>query len=148
MDSTDMEILTELEKNGRITVSEISRRIKLSVPATAERIRKLEESGVVDSYTVCLDRNKMGYRLLAVVFVNIENTEDIAGFRETVQVFPEVIECHHVAGEYDYLLKVLVGDTVELEDFLSNRLKAVRGVGRSNSLVVLSTLKEKTGRVF
>lgn len=146
MHITDAKILESLKQNGRETASEISKRVNLSIPAVSERIRKLEDSGVIEKYLVKLSRSKLGYKLLAVIFVNIDDTSNLSAFRDAIVKFPEVIECHHMAGEYDYLLKVLLADTDELEDFLSSRLKSIRGVQKSNTLIVLSTLKETANR--
>ncbi|MBP1745268.1 MAG: transcriptional regulator [Firmicutes bacterium] len=146
MDMIDEKILDCLKEHGRKTASEISKNVNLSIPAVSERIRKLEDSGVIEKYEVKLNRNKLGYKLLAIIFVNIDETSNVSGFRESIVGFPQVIECHHMAGEYDYMLKVLLADTDELEDFLSKKLKSIKGVQKSNTLIVLSTLKEKANR--
>ena len=146
MDQIDINILEAMKVNGRATASEISKRVNLSIPAVSERIRKLEETNVIEQYSIKTNRSKMGYKLLTMVFVNIDQTANIENFRETIVQFDEVIECHHMAGEYDYMLKVLLKDTSELEDFLSKKLKAIQGVQKSNSLIILSTLKETANR--
>ncbi|GGA41524.1 Lrp/AsnC family transcriptional regulator [Psychrobacillus lasiicapitis] len=146
MDIIDAKILEVLKQNGRSTASDISKKVNLSIPAVSERIRKLEEANVIEQYTVKINREKMGYKLLAIVFVNIDHTANIQQFREEIILFPEVMECHHMAGEYDYMLKVLVEDTAQLEVFLSEKLKSIRGVQNSNTLIVLSTLTEKLNR--
>ncbi|MEW5784421.1 MAG: Lrp/AsnC family transcriptional regulator [Bacillota bacterium] len=142
MDPVDRAILTLLKDNGRLTYSDLGRRVHLSVPAVAERVRRLESSGVIDSYTVRLNRNKLNCGLLSFVMVTIERAGQIDDFREKVVEFAEVLECHHIAGEYDYLLKVAVADTAALERFLSVSLKKIEGVVKTNTLIVLSTLKE------
>jgi Lrp/AsnC family transcriptional regulator, leucine-responsive regulatory protein len=146
MDIIDAKILEFMKENGRATVSEISKKVNLSIPAVSERIRKLEESNIIEQYTIKVNREKMGYKLLAIIFVNIDETANIQNFRETIVQFSEVIECHHMAGEYDYMLKVLMNDTGELEDFLSSKMKSIKGVRKSNTLIVLSTLKETANR--
>lgn len=146
MDIIDAKILESMKENGRATASEISKKVNLSIPAVSERIRKLEESNIIEQYTIKVNREKMGYKLLAIIFVNIDETANIQNFRETIVQFSEVIECHHMAGEYDYMLKVLMNDTGELEDFLSNKMKSIKGVRKSNTLIVLSTLKEVANR--
>ena len=146
MDQIDINILEAMKVNGRATASEISKKVNLSIPAVSERIRKLEETNVIEQYSIKTNRSKMGYKLLTMVFVNIDQTANIENFRETIVQFDEVIECHHMAGEYDYMLKVLLKDTSELEDFLSKKLKAIQGVQKSNSLIILSTLKETANR--
>ena len=146
MDIIDAKILEALKKNGRSTASDISKKVNLSIPAVSERIKKLEEANVIEQYTVKINREKVGYKLLAIIFVNIDHVTNIQQFREAIIQFAEVIECHHMAGEYDYMLKVLIEDTAQLEIFLSEKLKSIQGVQTSNTLIVLSTLKEKLNR--
>lgn len=146
MDDIDRSILNELKANSRMTVSDISKKVKLSVPAVTERIRKMDESGLIEGYSVKINRAKSGYKLLAFVLVVIDRTEQIPAFRSFVTESSEVLECHHLAGEYDYLLKVLVKDTEVLETFLTRTLKSVPGVIRSNTMISLSSLKENWNR--
>ncbi|WP_391204655.1 Lrp/AsnC family transcriptional regulator [Psychrobacillus sp. L4] len=146
MDLIDAKILEALKKNGRSTASEISKKVSLSIPAVSERIRKLEDAKIIEQYTVKINREKMGYKLLAIIFLNIDHAANIKSFREAIIPFTEVIECHHMAGEYDYMLKVLVEDTAELEILLNDKLKSIQGVRTSNTLIVLSTLKENSNR--
>ncbi|WP_391117797.1 Lrp/AsnC family transcriptional regulator [Psychrobacillus sp. L3] len=146
MDLIDAKILEALKKNGRATASEISKNVNLSIPAVSERIRKLEVAKIIEQYTVKINREKMGYKLLAIIFLNIDHAANIKSFREAIIPFIEVIECHHMAGEYDYMLKVLVEDTAELEILLNDKLKSIQGVRTSNTLIVLSTLKENSNR--
>ena len=146
MDEIDKKIIKILSENSRISNSEISKQVFLSIPAVGERIKKLEEKNIIEKYTIRTNRNKLGYKLLAIIFVNIDDTEKIKEFREKITEMEEVIECLHMAGEYDYLLKILVRDTEELEDFLSNKMKSIKGVGRSNTMISLSTLKDVGNR--
>lgn len=146
MDQIDTLILEAMKSNGRSTASEISKKVNLSIPAVSERIKKLEESNTIEHYTVKINRNLIGYKLLTFIFINIDQTSNVDDFREIIVQFPEVIECHHTAGEYDYLLKVLLKDTAELEYFISKKLKSIKGVQKSNSVISLSTLKEITNR--
>ena len=147
MDEIDLKILELLKANGRSTASDISKQVSLSIPAVAERIKKLEDNHIIEYYTIKVNRVETGLNLLAMIFVNIEKTEQIAAFRTAIVAYPEVLECHHVAGEYDYLLKVLTANSDELERFLSQKLKAIEGVAKTNTIVVLSTLKESINRL-
>ena len=146
MDSIDQSILNLLSENARTSASEISRRVNLSIPAVSERIKKMEESGLIEQYTVKVNRKQMGYDMLVMIFVSLEHSQYISDFRSTIISYPEVIECHHILGEYDYLLKVLLKDSEELETFLSEKLKSIRGVKHSNTLLLLSALKETINR--
>ncbi len=142
MDTIDLKIIDVLKENGRASASEISKKVNLSIPAVAERIRKMEEADIIEKYTIKVNRDKINFKLLAFVFVNIDKTENIDGFRKDIIKYNSVLECHHVAGEYDYLLKILVEDTKSLEHFISNMLKNIKGVIKSNTIITLSSLKE------
>lgn len=142
MDTIDLNIINVLKENSRSSTSEISKRVNLSIPAVGERIRKLEEAGIIEKYTIKVNRDKINFKLLAFVFVNIDKTENIEEFRKSIVQYNSVLECHHVAGEYDYLLKVLVEDTKSLENFISYMLKDIKGVAKSNTIITLSSLKE------
>ena len=143
MDLIDFAILDELKKNGRQSASEISKKVSLSIPAVAERIRKLEKAEIIHQYTIKINRDKIGKRLLSFIFVNIERTENIDIFRNMIIQHCCVLECHHVAGTYDYLLKVITEDTQALEFFLSKTLKKIKGISNSNTIITLVTLKEE-----
>jgi Lrp/AsnC family leucine-responsive transcriptional regulator len=143
MDVTDYAILNELKENGRASASEISKRVNLSIPAVAERIRKMEQAEVIQQYTIKINRDKIDKHLLAFIFVNIDKTDNIENFRNAIVQYNCVLECHHVAGIYDYLLKVVVDNTQALENFLSKTLKKIKGVSSSNTIITLVTLKEE-----
>ena len=143
MDKINKAILAQLIKNSRSTASEISKQVNLSVPAVAERIRKMETSGMINGYTVKLDRQQLGLQLIAFIMVTLDNTSSIANFRDKMVACPDVLECHHLAGQSDYLLKIRVENTNQLERFLMDVLKKTAGVASSNTLICLSTLKEE-----
>lgn len=143
MDSIDIKILDLLKSNSRIKFSEIKEVIHLSLPAISERIKKLEDQGYIDYYTVKLDRKKMGYHMLSFILVNIGENEGIELFKEIVGKMDNILECHHLAGEYDYLIKLATRDSEELGDFISKTLKSLPGTVETNSVIVLSTTKEK-----
>lgn len=143
MDTIDLKIIDSLKENSRATTSEISKKVNLSIPAVSERIRKMEEAAIIEKYTVKINRDKTDFKLLAFIFVNINEAGNIEGFRKNIINYKSVLECHHVAGEYDYLLKVLVEDTKSLEYFISNVLKKMKGVCKSNTIITLSSLKEE-----
>ncbi|WP_235941484.1 Lrp/AsnC family transcriptional regulator [Paenibacillus puerhi] len=146
LDAIDTAILEALKTNSRMTASEISRRVNLSIPAVTERIRKMEEAEIIEAYTIKINRFKTNCKLLSFIFVRLDETGHIGAFREEIVQCVPVLECHHVAGEYDYLLKVLVEDTQALEHFLSHTLKNMKGVRSSNTIISLSSLKETINR--
>lgn len=146
MDQIDKRILEILAASSRSSASEIGKLVDLSLPAVSERIRKLEESGVIEQFAIRLNRPACGFHLLAMICVTLGSTASIEPFRKAIVEFPQVLECHHMAGDYDYMLKVLVSGTDELEDFLSHALKSIDGVVKTNTSIVLSTLKETINR--
>ncbi|MDF2989362.1 MAG: transcriptional regulator [Eubacterium sp.] len=142
MDLIDLEIINILKQNSRKPSSEISKRINLSLPATSERIRKLEESGIIEQFTVKISREKFNYHILAFIFVGIDNIDCVERFNKAVIENDTVLECHQIAGEYDYLLKVTSIDTKQLEHFILNFLKKDIGVARTNTIFSFSSIKE------
>ena len=141
MDNTDFKILDELATNSRISGADIARKIHLSLPAVTERLRKLDKSGVIEQYTVRFNREMLGLKLLVFVQVWLEHA-GASKAKEYLISLPQVLECHHIAGDYDLLLKVLVKDTSDLEELLSNRIKGSLAVTRTSTTIVMSTYKE------
>jgi len=146
LDEIDCQILSILQDDGRISNAELARRIDLSPPATYMRVKTLDEQGYVRRYVALLEPEKVGYDLLCFVQVALQlhSLEQIQTFRQVIQDMPEVLECHHVTGEYDYLLKVLLRNRKELETFLLERLTPVPGVARIHTSMVLSEVKFTT----
>lgn len=142
MDEIDAKIIEILKKDSRKSASAIGNLINLSVPAVVERMKKLEKLNIITNYTIKLNKKKLGFSLTAFILVVLERGADIVSFREKVIQTQGVLECHHVAGQYDYVLKVCVEDTDGLEHFLMHSLKQIEGVASSNTLISLSVLKE------
>jgi len=142
MDAFDSKILKLLLNNSRITGAEIARKVNLSLPAVTERLRKLAKSGLIDKYTIKLNREKLGVHVTAFINVWIDHTKR-TNVKEQIVAMGEVLECHHVAGDCDLLLKIMVKDTAELEDLLVNKIKALKAVTRTSTTIILSTYKEE-----
>lgn len=140
MDDIDRRILQILSSNARATVSEISGQVNLSVPAVSERLRKLESSGVIEKYTAILNSEAFGRNLTAIMLVSIKRTQSVGDFLNTVQNSKDVLECHYIAGDYDYMLKIITENASTLEALL-NKIKGIAGVQKTNTVLVLSTLK-------
>lgn len=142
VDEIDSKALRALLDEGRISWTALAEKLGLSAPAAAERVRKLEESGIIRGYTAILNAESLGVTVTAMVFVTLERPSHRAGFLRRIEKLPEVQECHHLAGEYDYLLKVRCRGMPDLERVISQELKGVAGILRTNTNIVLSTLKE------
>jgi Lrp/AsnC family transcriptional regulator, leucine-responsive regulatory protein len=146
IDKYGKNIIQLLQTNARMSNAELSRRIGLSPPATLARIKRLEEEGFIKQYATIVDRQKAGYDMLCFVSVSLQLHEihQVTSFYETIRDMPEVLECHHVTGNYDYLLKVVAKNTADLEDFLINRLTPIPGVARIHTSLVLRETKNST----
>ncbi len=146
LDDTDLEILRALQQDGRIANAELARRLNLSPPAVHARLRRLEEQGLIRQYVALLDRERLGYDMLCFVEISLERhtREHVDHFRERIQAIPQVLECHHVTGEYDYLLKVIVRNRKELEHLLMEDLTPIPGVARIHTSLVLNEVKAAT----
>ena len=143
MDHIDEKILEHLKKNGKASATEISKIVGLSIPAVSERIRKMEHNGIIEGYGAKISRRKTGYNVTAFIMVNLERSGEDDEFRQNVVGFQEVLECHHVVGAFDYLLKVLVKTPDDLEHFLMDKLNEIPTVASSQTFMCLSTLKEE-----
>ena len=127
---------------GRVTWSELAATLELSPPATADRVRRLEERGVVQGYSALVNPEAVGCGLTAFIAVTLERPEHRDSFLQRILELPEIQECHHVAGDDDYLLKVRCRSTRDLEQIIRERIKSLQGIVRIRTTIVLSTAKE------
>lgn len=130
--------------DGRITWSELAIRCGVSSPAIAERVRRLEKRRIVQGYRVVVDPAQLGYDITAFVAVVLEHPQYRQGFLAYVQATAAIQECHHVAGDGDYLLKVRCHKMADLERILSEELKGLPGILQTKTSIALSTVKETT----
>ncbi|AGC41572.1 AsnC family transcriptional regulator [Myxococcus stipitatus DSM 14675] len=144
MDELDFRLVDLLQRDGRATQLELSRAVGLSQPAVAERIRKLEERGVITGYAARVDATKLGKDITAFIGVSIEHPKYFEGFAKKVLALPDVLECHRVAGQDSYLLKVKSANTRTLDSLLVETLRIIDGVTRTQTTIVLSSIKEDT----
>jgi Lrp/AsnC family leucine-responsive transcriptional regulator len=142
VDQIDLEILEALQRNGHLSHAEIGRMVGLAVSSVNERIRKLVQRGVIAGWSARVDPAALGLDLLAFVYVLIDKPENAPAFLEVIAQVPEVQECHHIASDWNFLLKVRVRSTAAFEALLSNRLKAVTGVVRTHTIIALTSHKE------
>ncbi len=138
-----MEALKYLSGRGRATWADLAEHLKLSPPAAADRVRKLEERGVIKGYTAILDPEAIGKSLTAFIAVTLTDHSLRHRFLDVIQQLPQIEECHHVAGEHDFLLKARCRNTRELDELLTEQLKGKAGAGRTHTTIVLATNKEQ-----
>lgn len=142
MDSLDRKALAFLMKNGRASWADLGHHLGLSAPSAADRVRKLEQSGVIHGYVPLLNAESLGYPLVAFVSVTLGSHRHRSAFLRAIEKLEEVVECHHVAGDDEYLLKVRCRGTKDLDRLLARELKDRVGVARTRTIIVLSTAKE------
>lgn len=146
LDLVDRMILRQLQANARLSNVELSRRVNLSPTPCLERVRRLEREGYISDYVALLEPSKLGSALLIFVEITLDRTTEKAfeNFKESVLGLPEVLECHMVAGGFDYLVKVRVSDMEEYRQFLGERLAELPGVRQTHTYVVMEEIKSTT----
>src|SRR6202048_4329078 len=142
LNALDKKALKLLMRSGRATWAELSQLLGLSAPSAAERVRKLEQRGVIRGYAALIDPASVGYPLTAYISVSLASHRNRAAFLRAIDRMEQVAECHHVAGDDDYLLKVHCRGTQDLDQLLAKELKDQLGVARTRTNIVLSTAKE------
>jgi len=141
LDETDIKILNHLQKDGRAQRNTIADIVHLSVPSVSERMRKLEQRGLISEYNAILDAKKFNFDITAFIFVEVDGSERYSNFVEKVLQHPEVLECHSITGDGSHILKVRTKNTESFEKLLS-LIQSWDGVTRTRSNIVLSSFKE------
>ena len=146
MDSIDKKLLQLLQTDSKKTTKELSLKLNLSVTAVYERIKKLEREGVIDKYVVLVNRSKVDKGF--VVFCHLKliqhTREFLTKFESEVVKLPEILECHHVSGDYDYILKIAVKDMKAYREFLVSKLTTLEHIGSTHSTFMISEVKNTT----
>jgi Lrp/AsnC family leucine-responsive transcriptional regulator len=143
LDQKDRRILALVQRDAKMSQAEIARRVGLSAAAVNERLRKLENAGVIRRYAALVDPRALGVGVTAFVEVFLEHPRHEATFIQSVLKLDEVQECHHITGEFSLLLKVRTRDMDALQELLLRNLNALEGVRQTRTLIALSTAKEE-----
>lgn len=146
LDVIDRAILRELQGDGRVSNLELAQRVRLSPSACLRRVKQLEDSGVIARYVALVDPRAVGQPGTSYTIVNLERltTQAIEAFESAVQGVPSILDCFYVAGTNDYLIRFTYNDAVDLERLHTEVLMRLPGVLRSNSMLVLRTVKKTT----
>ena len=146
LDSLDRKLLTYLQDDARASSAELARRVGLSGPGLQKRLKKLETRGVVTRYATLVNREAVGLDLLCFVHVMLAHhrPNSVKRFPGRVRAMPEVLECHFLTGEFDYLMKIVVANHDQLEKFLFEKLMKVDGVDRIRTSIVVKEVKATT----
>jgi len=146
LDSLDLSILKLLQKNSKLTNKALSTHLSLSVTAVYERIKKLEKTGIIKGYVALLSKEKLEQSFVAFCHVKlIQHTQDnVKQFEKEVIKIDEVLECYHLSGDYDYLLKVHVKDMESYRNFMIEKLTNLNHIGSTHSMFMINEVKHTT----
>lgn len=143
LDATDRKLLMYLQQDAKQTTKELSNKLDLSVTAVYERIRKLEREGIISKYVALLEKGKVGKGFVVFCHVKLvqHTREFVTQFEKEVKSLPEVLECYHVSGDYDYILKVMVADMQAYREFLVTKLTTLHHIGSTHSTFMIGEVK-------
>jgi Lrp/AsnC family leucine-responsive transcriptional regulator/Lrp/AsnC family transcriptional regulator len=146
LDDTDRAILRYLQQDATLKTRELSALLHLSYTPVYERVRRLEKEGIIQKYVAIIDREKIGKKLMAFCNVALKEHSRAMGerFVEAIHAIPEVLECYNISGDYDFLLKIIVNDMPEYQQFLMNKLGSLENIGSTHSLFVMGEIKTST----
>nr|WP_319401142.1 Lrp/AsnC family transcriptional regulator [uncultured Carboxylicivirga sp.] len=146
LDSTDKKLIMLLQKDAKMTTKQLAHHLSLSTTPVFERIKRLERTGIIEKYVAIINKEKVGKRLVAFCNVSLkEHSHDmIRDFESSIVQLPEVLECHHIAGMFDYTLKVITEDMESYHHFVYNKLASVNNIGNVQSSFVIHEIKSGT----
>ena len=146
LDEVDVHILACLQEDGRVTNADLAKSVGLSPPSVLQRVRALEKAGLIRGYHAILDAERLGLRVtaLAMISLSLHQEQPIERFRRSVQEIPEILDCYHVSGEFDYLLRIVVRDIRSYELLIREKISKIRGVRQIKTSFVLSVPKQTT----
>lgn len=144
LDKMDIAILQLLQKNARMTVKEMSEKIHLSTTPIHERIKRLEQSGVIKQYAALLNHTKVRKGLMVICYISLKQHSKNAGvsFIKSIQAMPEIVECFNISGEFDFMLKIVAEDMNAYYDFHVNKLGQLENLGHQQSTFVMGVIKD------
>lgn len=145
-DAIDTKLIQLLQKDSKQTSKELSNKLNLSVTAVYERIKKLENNGVIDKYVALIKKEKVDKAFVAFCHIKLEKHahDYVVKFEKEVTKLTEVLECYHISGDYDYLLKVLVKDMEAFREFMVNKLTSINHIGSTHSTFMINEVKHTT----
>ncbi len=145
LDELDIKILQILQQDARITHKELAAQLNLSTTPVFERVKKLERKGYIKHYSAVLDYQKLGFGLVVFILVKMQvhDNKHIEQLIAEVKKLEEVVECYHITGEHDYLLKILIEDMNAYQQFIRTKLSTIPGIVHMNSSIVMSTEKSE-----
>lgn len=145
-DEIDRKLLGILQKEASISNVELARRVNLSPPATHARIKRLESEGVIDQYVTLLNREKLGFDLVCFILVKTTSHQkkENEQIQKAIREMPEILECHTITGEYDYMIKAVIKNSKDLRNFVGTKLSSLPGVSGIHTSLSYEELKSTT----
>lgn len=143
IDQIDAQLLELLQKDGRITIKELAQQLGMSTTPIFERVKKLEKAGIIDHYAAVLNADKLGKKLYAFAHISLKDhsKELVRQFTEQITKIPQVLECHYVTGDSDFILKILLNDMEKYREFMMDQLFDMSNIAKVESFLSLSVLK-------
>ncbi len=143
LDATDKKLLMFLQQDAKKTTKELSAKLGLSVTAVYERIRKMEREGIISRYVALIEKDKVGKGFIVFCHLKLvqHTREFLTQFEKEVKSLPEVLECYHVSGDYDYILKIVVQDMAAYREFLVTKLTTLHHIGSTHSTFMIGEVK-------
>ena len=150
LDAIDKIILNTLQENGKITNSKLSKMVGISAPATLERVKRLENLGVISSFTILVDHEQLGYTITAIVnlTLNLSDLPSVKAIKKKFIALDEVVECYQITGGNDFILKVIGKDMRHYAEFINEKLTQIKGIQAMNSSFIIDKVKEKKRFIF
>jgi len=147
MDTIDKNIIETLQRQGRMTNVELARMNDLAPSSMLDRVRRLEERGVIKSYRAVLDPKAIGYQVQAMIMITLDHHQagSIDSFESRICAVPEVKTCYHLTGQYDYIAHLVVRDIEHLGEMVKHHIGSIPGVEKQETFLVLSTIQEDEG---
>lgn len=143
IDDVDKQIINMLVENGRTSYADIAKAVGMKSPSVIDRVKRLENLGIIEGYSVEINYKKMGYDIIAFIGISIDNAKHVDDFEEIVlQLDKDIISCQHVTGEFTFLLKAISRNTNSLSTLIK-KIRNVSGVDRTNTILVFSTMMDK-----
>ena len=146
LDEVDVRLLALLQQDGRITNADLAKSVGLSPPTVLQRVRALEKTGLIKGYHALLDADRLGLKITAFAMITLalHQEQPIERFRRSVQDIEEILECYHISGEFDFLMKIVVKDIRAYEQFVREKLSKIKGIGQIRTSFVLAPTKHTT----
>jgi len=150
LDTIDYKLIELLQENSKQTTKELAEQLDLSTTAVYERVKKLEKQEIISKYVALIDRNKINrpFVIMSLVKIKTHSKEAIIQFENKISAMPEVLECFHISGEYDYVLKICLKDMDTYREFMISKLTSLDEVSSTQSMFMINEVKNTTAYTF